>query len=195
MAAADAGSPGAHGYAGVRTVLDGHETRLALPGITLRDSENNPRMLDELIGDRIAILNFMFTSCSTICPMSAAILRETQQRLSPRLGEEVILVSISVDPLNDTPEKLRAYAVGMGAGPHWHWLTGTPGEIGQVLRAFGIPAGGSPESHPPVILVGIGGQSSRWWRWVGMVSPDALVDAVDTIADQVPTEPAHARNR
>lgn len=173
-----------------------HETKITLPEVVLRDSEDREQALSGLMHNRAVILNFVFTSCSTICPALSAIMRSTEQQLSDRLGKEVILVSISVDPVNDTPEKLRTYARKIGAGPHWYWLTGHPVDIEHALRAYGVSVGGRPENHPPTILVG-NTNTGRWLRWVGMVTPETLIDAVNTVTGNMPSgkQHSHAQTR
>lgn len=157
-----------------------HETQLTLPDIVLRDSFDREQLLSHLLKDQIAIVNFVFTSCSTVCPILSAIMQELEQQLGHRLGNGVMLLSISVDPSNDTPQRLRAHAEKLRAGPHWHWLTGSPAEIARLLKAFGVPVG-RPENHPPVVLIGEVG-TDRWLRWVGITAPQTLIDAVDVLA-------------
>lgn len=184
--AAAAQTQGADSHAAHRSsTYNAHETKITLPDVVLRDSEGREQTLSGLMHNRVVILNFVFTSCTTICPAFSAIMHSTKQRLSDRLGKEVILVSISVDPVNDTPERLRTYAEKIGAGPHWYWLTGRSPDIEQVFRAFGVPTGGPPESHPPTILVG-NASTGRWLRWVGMATPETLIDAVNTVAGDRP---------
>jgi protein SCO1/2 len=144
--------------------------------------------------DRIVILNFVFTSCATICPALSAIMRSTEQQLSERLGKDVILISISVDPANDTPDKLRDYAKKIGSGTNWYWLTGNPVDIEYALRAFGVPTGGRPENHPPTILVG-NTRKNQWWRWVGITTPESLVNAVNAFTNNASpsNKRSHAR--
>ena len=168
-----------------------HETKITLPDVILHDSEGREQTLSGLMHNRVVILNFVFTSCTTICPAFSAIMRSTEQQLSDRLGKEVILVSISVEPVNDTREKLRTYAGKIGAGAHWYWLTGRPVDIEQALRAFGVPVGGRPENHPPTVLVG-NTSTGRWLRWVGMVTPETLIDAVNTVTDNIPSREKHS---
>jgi protein SCO1/2 len=165
-----------------RPDLRGYETKIIVPQITLLDSKGRQQELPHLMHERIVILNFVFTSCSTICPMLSATMRDMEERLSDRVGKEAVLISISVDPANDNPERLRVYANKIGSGPNWHWLTGTPLDVEYALRAFGVPTGGRPENHPPTILVG-NTLTGRWLRWVGMTSPERLIDAVDAVTD------------
>lgn len=180
-----AGAQGIDSHAAHKgSTLHGHETRVILPDTVLQDTEGRQQVLSSLIGDRVVILNFVFTSCTTICPAFSAILRSTEQQLTARLGKEVILVSISVDPLNDTPTKLRTYANKIGAGAHWYWLTGSQANIEKTMRAFGVPVGGRPEDHPPTILVG-NASTGRWLRWIGMATPESLIAGVN-ISSSVP---------
>lgn len=157
-----------------------HETRPSLPDVVLRDRYSHEQHLAALIQDRVAIVNFVFTSCTTVCPLLDATMQQLQKQLQERLGKTVILISISVDPVNDTPEKLLDHAKRIGAGEHWHWLTGRPSDINRLLKAFGIPAGGRREDHPPVVLAGHM-PSQRWLRWVGMPPPSVLIDAIDEL--------------
>ena len=157
-----------------------HETQLVLPDIMVRDSFDHEQSLSHLLKDQVAVVNFVFTSCTTVCPILSATMQELEKRLQHRLGSGVILLSISVDPGNDTPQKLRAHAEKLGAGIHWHWLTGKPAEITQLLKAFSVPTG-RPENHPPLVLIG-NVNTDRWLRWVGIAAPQTLVDAVDMLA-------------
>lgn len=157
-----------------------HQTHLVLPNIMVRDSQNHEHRLLDLLTDQIAIVNFVFTSCTTICPVLSATMQAIEKQFQGQLGKGVILVSISVDPTRDTPEKLRIYAERLGAGQHWYWLTGRPSEINQLLKAFGIPIG-RPEDHPPVILAG-NANSDNWLRWVGIPSPETIIETIDVLA-------------
>ncbi len=167
-----------------RTVaLDAHETKITLPDVQLRDSHDIEHDLQVLMQNKIVVMDFIFSSCTTICPMLSAIMSNTEEQMANRLGKEVILISISVDPNNDTPEKLRSYANKFDAGPNWYWLTGTRGDINRTLRAFGIPVGGKPEDHPPVVLIG-NKNKSRWFRWVGIPMPETLIKAINVFSDK-----------
>lgn len=153
-----------------------HRTHLVLPNIIVVDSQNHEHRLLDLLQNQIAIVNFVFTSCTSICPVLSATMQAIEKQLQDQLGKGVILVSISVDPATDTPEKLRIYAEKLGAGQHWYWLTGKPSEINQLLKAFGIPIG-RPEDHPPIILAG-SASTDHWLRWVGIPSPETITEAI-----------------
>ena len=84
---------------------------------------------DDLIKDKIFVVSFLFTSCRDVCPIAAARMAQLQDRLGDRVGKDVFFYSISVDPENDTPDKMKKYAETFGAGPGWLFLTGIPEDI------------------------------------------------------------------
>lgn len=157
-----------------------NETQVVIPPVSLQDANGKIQPLAALLEDRTAIVNFVFTTCNSICPLLNATMQAIEVRVQERLGNEVVLISISVDPLNDTPERLKAASEQLGAGEDWHWLTGKRSDVNQVLNAFNIPVGGRPEDHPPVILVG-NAKHRKWLRWVGIPAPDTLVEAIDHV--------------
>lgn len=135
----------------------------------------------DVVGSRIVVANFVFTSCSTVCPVQSAILSAVQDRLGDRLGSEVVLVSVSVDPFNDSPAQMNAMAERFGARPGWYWLTGDETEVGRVLGGLRARAD-TPGDHVSAFLVGRAGQT-RWARLEGSASPEAIVAAVESLRE------------
>ena len=80
------------------------------------------------------IANFVFTHCPDICPALSQQMARLQRELPERGGQDIRLVSFSVDPTRDTPAVLQAYATQIGAGPHWRFLTGPRPAISSLLR-------------------------------------------------------------
>ncbi len=157
-------------------------TSVNVPSVLLRDSHDREFQFDtKAFGERVVIIDFVYTSCTTICPTLTATLAATRNRLKTYLGSQITLVSVSVDPNRDTPPKLRAYADQFKAGDNWLWLTGNKGQIDRVLRAFGLSTG-APQDHPPVILVGMPA-ADKWLRWVGIPPVEALVDEAIAMVD------------
>lgn len=156
-----------------------HQTQLNLPDVIVIDSHRREHRLLELLQGRVAVVNFVFTSCTTICPVLSATMQALQRELQESMGKEVILVSLSVDPARDTPERLSTHAAKLDAGPDWYWLTGKTVEMNQLQKAFGIPVG-RPEDHPPVILIGKA-STGQWLRWVGIPAPETLTGAVTAL--------------
>lgn len=86
---------------------------------------------------KVLLYNFVYTNCSTVCPMVSALFAQTRDELKKEglLGDKVMLVTISFDPERDTPEVMKKYGEKYGVDPaNWLWLTGTPEEIKRVVR-------------------------------------------------------------
>jgi protein SCO1/2 len=108
------------------------------PGFTLTTQEGTPLSLQDLHG-KIVALTFIYASCADTCPLLTAKMAGLQTRLGTDFGARVFFVSVTVDPERDTPEVLTRYAQAHGANlAGWAFLTGTPAEIRQVLRHYGI---------------------------------------------------------
>ena len=159
------------------------------PGdIGLQFSSNkipNARVLDQngkqlnfyndLIKDKLVAINFIFTTCTTVCPPLTATFRKVQQTASER-GMNVNLISVSVDPVVDTPERLRAFAEKFNVEPGWTFVTGEKGEIDSLLQALGV-AVTNKNDHTPMILIG-NDSSDYWTRAYGLSSPTTLFEQI-----------------
>lgn len=107
----------------------------AAPSFALTDQHGEPFGSAD-ISQRAVLVSFVFTTCTEWCPVLSPKLRETQEQLRADglLGSKVLLLSITVDPEQDTPDKLAAYAQRYAADPrHWRFLTGPPEEIQRVV--------------------------------------------------------------
>ena len=135
----------------------------------------------DVIGEHIVVMNFVYTTCTTQCPLNSQLLSHVQKNLSKEEYEKVQLVSLSVDPGTDTPERLKNYAEKIGAGPGWTWLTGHRPEVNQLLNALGVY---TPDFkiHPSVVLVG-DGKTGNWTRFYGTPDPDQLLSKVQELMD------------
>lgn len=96
------------------------------------------RFYDDLVRGKVVTINMMYVSCAGICPTATANLRKVQKLLGDRAGRDVFMYSISLQPLLDTPEVLKAYAELHGIGPGWQFLTGDPADIEQLRYALGF---------------------------------------------------------
>ncbi|BAU76682.1 Cytochrome oxidase biogenesis protein Sco1/SenC/PrrC, putative copper metallochaperone [Metapseudomonas furukawaii] len=169
-AALVAANPGAHAP----------ETRVTLADVPLVDQEGRPVNLSrELAGDRISVVGFVYTQCTTVCPVISAILQKLQKQLGERAGREVQLVSLSIDPQRDTPERLKEYADRFSGGEGWRWVTGSQEAITETLKGFGTFTPNF-EEHPPLIMVG-DGRTGQWTRFYGFTDPAVLLARVDEL--------------
>jgi protein SCO1/2 len=97
------------------------------------------------LGGTVALVTFIYTSCTDTCPLVTAKLAQVQQGLGADFGPKVRFVSITVDPEHDTPAVLDAYARRFGADPRgWVFLTGAPADIAETSSAYGVFARRTP---------------------------------------------------
>ncbi|HTN87066.1 MAG TPA: SCO family protein, partial [Sorangium sp.] len=120
----------------------------------LIDQDGRPRRFyTDLLRGRKVLIHFVFTSCKGACPTMTANLARVQALLGKRAGKEIAILTITVDPVNDTPKVLKQFAAKFNAGEGWRFLTGTPQNVETVLgRLGGLTQ--KPEEHTSTLLVG-----------------------------------------
>jgi protein SCO1/2 len=108
----------------------------SIPDLSLINIHNKPVSLSETLNNEgPVILNFIFTSCTTICPVLSATFSQVQRELGSE-AKNVRMISITIDPEQDTPERLKEYASRFKAGPDWQFLTGSIDDIIATQKAF-----------------------------------------------------------
>jgi protein SCO1/2 len=122
--------------------------------------------------DRPVVLNFIFTTCGAVCPVMSNTFSQVQAALGPE-KDAVRMVSISIDPEQDTPAALKAYAGKYGAGPQWQMLTGSLDDSIAVQRAFGVYRGDKMNHQPATFLRA--GPGQPWVRLDGFASADDIL--------------------
>jgi protein SCO1/2 len=146
---------------------------LSVPDVALRDQNGKVvHLYSDLIRGNPVVMNFVFTSCTTICsPMGANF-----GALQSKVERDVRLISISIDPGVDTPERLKRWSAQFQRGPSWTLLTGSRENVERALKALGAY---TPNrfSHAPMLLVG-DGQTNRWIRANGLVAPSEVVKMI-----------------
>ncbi|AOE87552.1 electron transporter SenC [Pseudomonas sp. TCU-HL1] len=154
---------------------------VAFADVPLLDQEGRElRLKDDLVGDRIVVMGFVYTSCTTVCPVVSAIMQKLQKQLGERAGTEVQLISLSIDPLRDTPERLREYAGRYEAGAGWRWVTGSSEAVADTLKGLGTWTA-NYQDHPPLIMVG-DGRTQTWTRFYGFTDPAVLMARVNELS-------------
>lgn len=109
------------------------------PNTPLLTQDGEPRrFFDDLIKDKVVVINFIFTSCTDSCPLETARLRRVQEILGERVGQDIFFYSISIDPKTDTPAVLKAYMKKFKIGPGWTFLTGDEQEIITLRKKLGL---------------------------------------------------------
>ena len=111
--------------------------------VSLLNQDGMPvRLEKDLVGDHLVVMGFIYTSCTTVCPVVSSIMGKVQQQLGGRVGQEIHLVSISVDPQRDDAKRLQDYAKAFQKGPGWCWLRSAlklPRPLRVSLMAYGVP--------------------------------------------------------
>jgi len=154
--------------------------KMSIPDLQLLDQDGKQiHFYRDLIKGKVVAINFIFTTCTTICPPMAATFSKIQNQLGDRLGKDVYLISISVDPAVDTPERLKAWGAKFDAKPGWTFVTGNKPEMDQLLKALsGYSA--RKEDHSPTILIGDEGKG-MWTRANGLAKPALLVQLIEAV--------------
>lgn len=138
-----------------------------VPDVKLVDADGRAVPLRSSLAGKPVILNFIFTTCDTTCPVTSMTFSQVQEALGPERNS-VHMVSVSIDPEQDTPPVLKAYAAKFHAGSQWHMLTGSVGDSIAVQRAFDVYRGDKMNHQPVTFLRGLAGD--RWVRMAGFVS-------------------------
>ena len=139
------------------------------------------RFKSEVLGDRVAAIVPFYTTCTTAYPILIFTFSRVQEMLAERLGKEVVLISLSVDPRTDIPVRLKAFARRQKARPGWVFLTGDMGNLAQVLQGIGVQyiVGQSTDEHQHIPLTLVGRPGGEWRRFYGYPSPEMLMGQIN----------------
>jgi cytochrome oxidase Cu insertion factor (SCO1/SenC/PrrC family) len=154
---------------------------LRIPDTTVYD-QNGKRLnfYTDLVKGKTVAINFIFTTCTTICPPLEATFHKVQQELGERVGRDVQMISISVDPTTDTPARLKSFSEKFKAGPGWTFITGSKPEIDQLLRALGASVT-DKNNHSPMLLVG-NDAAGYWTRTYGLAPAPTIIKVITEAA-------------
>src|SRR5262245_34579636 len=153
-----------------------------VPDVSLIDQNGRSVGLRGLLDtSRSAFVNFIFTTCGTVCPVLSAGFAGFQHSIGDGAARP-LLVSITIDPEHDTPEVLHAYARRFGANDGWLFLTGSRRDIDSVMEAFEVDVP-NRMNHRPVTLVH-GGDPGRWRRIEGFMSVADYAKEYAALADR-----------
>jgi protein SCO1/2 len=142
------------------------------------------RLYNDLIKDKVVIINSMFTSCNSVCPPMTMNLQRIQDWLGDRLGKDVVILSFSIDPTTDSPQTLKAFAHKYNARPGWHFLTGKKENLEFAVRKLGLYVE-TREDHFTVMLIG-NDRTNLWKKALGMARADALIEIVESVLNDQP---------
>jgi protein SCO1 len=147
------------------------------------------RLYEDVMKDRTIVMNSFFASCKGSCPIMTQTYTSLQDRFADHVGKDLMLVSITVDPKNDTPLRLAEYARKAKAKKGWILLTGTPDEVTRALKKIGQYSE-TPESHLNVMIVG-NDKTGLWKKAFALAKPEEIAKIVDSVLND-PGEAAAA---
>lgn len=181
-ATAPQAAPGAEVSPGERRARAVEAARDYFTDVELVNQHGEPmRFYSDLIRGKVVVINTIFTTCTGICPLMSRSFEKLQERAGERMGDDVHLVSITVDPETDTPERLREFGERFHAGDGWYFLTGDPDDLEQVLGRLGQWVE-TPETHQGIVLMG-NDRTGLWKKAFGLASSQELLEVFESVLD------------
>jgi len=157
--------------------------RRYFPDLRLTTHEGKSvRLYEDLVRDKIVLINFMYAHCQGVCiPVTANLVR-VQKLLGGRVGKDIFFCSFSLKPAEDTPDVLAAYAERHRVGPGWTFLTGRPGDLELLRRRLGFtdpdPARDADRSnHTGMVRFG-NERLQLWAAFPGLSQPEAIAKEI-----------------
>jgi protein SCO1/2 len=136
--------------------------RQYFPNLPLQTHDGRSvRFYDDLVKGRKVLINFTFTSCTATCPRTSANLARVQDLLGDRIGRDIFIISLSIDPEHDTPAVLKEYAGHFNARPGWTFATGRIEDLNLIRRRLGLYD--SPDITQHMGLLTFGNETTGKW--------------------------------
>jgi protein SCO1/2 len=143
------------------------------------------RFYSDLLQGKVVIINSFFATCAGSCLPLNRNLEKLQAALGARMGKDVYIISISVDPAVDTPAQLKAYAKKLNAGPGWYFLTGDKQTVDFALKKIGHFVD-NKENHLNIFIIA-NERTGLWKKAFGLAKSDELMKVVESVLnDQSP---------
>jgi protein SCO1 len=154
-----------------------------IPDVELLDQNGRKvHFYTDLVKGHTVVINFIFTTCTTICPPLGATFARLQKELAEKGSGDVRFISISVDPVTDTPERLKAWGAKFHAGESWTFVTGNKPQIDELLNALGASTA-RREDHSPTILIG-NDANGTWTRTYGLSNVSQIVQLINSTSEE-----------
>ena len=143
------------------------------------------RFHTDLVKGKVVVISFIFTSCTYMCKIVGDGVARLQAALGERVGRDVHLVSVSIDPVTDTPEKLKAWAARLRAKDGWTLVTGEKAEMDRLLKVLTGGTSG-PRMHSPLLLIG-NEAKNVWTESYASENPARLIQQIDRVSGAATT--------
>ena len=152
------------------------------PNLLLTNQDGQQlRFFDDMLKDKVVVINFIYTSCPDACPLETARLIEVYDLLKDWVGKEIFFYSISIDPDIDTPAVLKEYSKRFKTGPGWQFLTGSKADIRTVREKLGMIRSDEQSLSDHTLSLMVGNQRiGRWLKRSPMENPFMLANTLGT---------------
>jgi protein SCO1 len=158
----------------------------SVPNAQLINQDGKKVNFHDLIKGKVVALNFIFTTCKTICPPMGVNFTGLKKLMDNKIkSAELVMLTLSIDPDTDTPERLKAWSKRFNAGPGWTLLTGKRDNVYELLKSLGVYSA-VKEEHAPLVLLGKEG-SDNWIRTNGLSDPKQLANTLNGLFDKSAT--------
>jgi protein SCO1/2 len=147
----------------------------------LNQNGEKVRFYTDVLKGKTVIVNAFFTTCTSVCPPMNRNMEKIQEAFGDRVGKDVFLVSITVDPATDTPPRMKEYAQKFHAKPGWTFLTGKKENLDWALYKLGQYVE-SKDDHKTIFIIG-NEATGLWKKAFGMAKPEELVQIVDSVVN------------
>lgn len=131
---------------------------------------------DDLLKGKAVVINFMFTTCTGVCPPMTANLAKVQSLLGERVGKDINMISVTVDPAIDTPDVLKKYATKFNVRPGWYFLTGKKTDLDTVLKKLGGYVE-DKNQHNTILIIG-NVETGEWMKVFAMSKPSEIAERI-----------------
>jgi protein SCO1/2 len=153
--------------------------------VLINQNGEKMRFYSDLLHDKVVIINSFFATCQGSCLPMSRNLEKVQQALGDHVGKDVFMLSISVDPLVDTPPKLKDYAKKFNARPGWYFLTGDKENVDFALKKLGHFVD-NKQDHLNIFIIG-NERTGLWKKAFGLAKSDELMKVVESVLNDQPT--------
>jgi protein SCO1 len=143
------------------------------------------RFYSDLLQGKVVVINSFFATCPGSCLPMERNLEKMQQALGDRVGKDVHIISISVDPLVDTPANLKEYAKKLHARPGWYFLTGEKQNVDFALKKIGHLVA-NKQDHLNIFIIG-NERTGLWKKAFGLAQSDELIQILESVLNDKPT--------
>ena len=157
---------------------------LPVPDIeVVNQNGRHVRFNSQVVDGRIAIVTGFFTNCSAMCPFTQEKLAQVARLLGPRMGKDVVIVSVSVDAENDTPARMKDWGEKFHIGPGWTLLSGKRAEVDTLLKSLGLFVE-LRQRHQSALM--IGNTATGWVRISSWTASEKLAKLAESMSAAKP---------